>query len=520
MLFKSQILLLLSIGFFSCGRFGLEDELPVDADLDSGPLDGDRADSDRERPDGDASRDSGDADSPDALDSGLRDADQDDDVELDGDLGDADAYDADTPSVTVEITGVTQIGGADSDICFCFAMNGAGVHAVTGGVGAEAEFGDGDSIAGEPGTFVASYDRDGALLWVERRGGRGTDRGNGVAVDPSGNVYPVGEFRATLDMGDGPLPNQGNMDGFAARFSPTGGLEWAVAGGSSAFDLFHAPAVYAGTMYVVGGISGDALFEADVVAHLGGSDSVVARYDASGDLDWAVSIAATGPDVACAVVGLPEGAAYVGGEQEGTMRDHVAEGTDGYVARLDETGAVEWTLSLGGAGFARVYGVAADVDENLYLIGEYDGIARLQGAETRDSEERDVVIAKASPTGDVLWFVTGGGPDSDFGHGIIVDGESVYVTGGQRGDMRWHDEDLPSLTASGSFVARLSAETGRVIWSLALGGVSSLGIGVSNDGLIGVGGHFSGSALEGTAHELTGRGGGDAVIIRLRESVE
>jgi hypothetical protein len=391
------------------------------------------------------------------------------------------------------------------------------MHVVAGGVGADADFGAGVTT-GEPGTFVATYLPDGALDWVERRGGTGTDRANGVFIDDLGRVYVAGEFRPSLDLGHGPLPSQGGIDGFAGRFSATG-PDWSAAGGSGGGDWFHAPAAADGGMIAVGNLSSDAVYGPLAVPVVGERDGVVVRYDATGSPLWATSLGATGSDDARAVAVLPDGSSYVSGEAEGAARGHVALGTDGFVARLDPSGTVEWTLWLEGAGFGRFYGVAADAAGNAYVTGDYDGDAVLDTFDLSAGVGRQIVVARIGADRRVHWVSTAGGDGDEYGHGIVARGDGVYVTGNLSIAFAWGGHVLPETGGRRhGFVARLSADGAEVLWVHTFDGLTTLGVGASDDGLVGVAGYFSGTALTGTPFELTSFGEGDVAMVRLRQT--
>jgi hypothetical protein len=84
--------------------------------------------------------------------------------------------------------------------------------------------------SGEPGTairvvhygsddvFVGKFDSNGNLIWARSGGGTGTDVGNGIAVDESGNLYVTGSFNGTATFGTTTLTTMGGRDIFVARY--------------------------------------------------------------------------------------------------------------------------------------------------------------------------------------------------------------------------------------------------------------------------------------------------------------
>ena len=95
--------------------------------------------------------------------------------------------------------------------------------------------------AGPGDVFLASYTSGGgAHRWSKIFGGYGTDVGNAVTVDPSGNVYLTGMYCAyaidAIDFGGGSLGASTGCDAFLASFTDGGSHRWsnAIGGGSRA----------------------------------------------------------------------------------------------------------------------------------------------------------------------------------------------------------------------------------------------------------------------------------------------
>jgi hypothetical protein len=61
---------------------------------------------------------------------------------------------------------------------------------------------------------VAKVDSGGNFLWAKRAGGVSSVRGQGIAVDSSGNAYVTGGFSGTAVFGATTLTSAGNWDVF------------------------------------------------------------------------------------------------------------------------------------------------------------------------------------------------------------------------------------------------------------------------------------------------------------------
>ena len=85
------------------------------------------------------------------------------------------------------------------------------------------------SITGGPACFLAKYSSDGtSVMWATRIASTGSDYGNAVATDSSGNVFVTGYYNAALTLYNtngttgATLPFTGGTDVFLAKYSPDG----------------------------------------------------------------------------------------------------------------------------------------------------------------------------------------------------------------------------------------------------------------------------------------------------------
>jgi len=153
------------------------------------------------------------------------------------------------------------LGGSDDDCGRGIATDSSGNAYVTGWT----DSGDFPPIVGPDlshngsrDAFVAKVNPAGtALLYSGFLGGSGEDRGQGIAVNSSGDAYVTGltsspDFPAVV----GPdLSFNGSWDAFVVKLNPSGGgLAYATFLGGSDWDVGHAIAVDAGgAAYLTGG---------------------------------------------------------------------------------------------------------------------------------------------------------------------------------------------------------------------------------------------------------------------------
>lgn len=151
----------------------------------------------------------------------------------------------------------------------------------------------------------------------------------------------------------------------------------------------------------------------------------------------------------------------VAGPLEG--QDHAGE-LDVVVMKRDAGGERVWTARLGTEGTERPYGVALDSQQNVLVVGYSNG--DLDGAHA-GSQGDDAFLAKLAPDGSISWVVQFGDSDAaDRGYGLAVaEDDAIYVTGYSRGALGGDnagDKDV--------IVARISPE-GEIEWIQQFGGV-------------------------------------------------
>ena len=284
--------------------------------------------------------------------------------------------------------------------------------------------------------------------------------GAAITTDEIGNIYIAGQSEGTF--GSPIRPFSGGEDGFAAKFSSEGKLQWLTFLGGTGLDEATGIAIDKyGNLYVTGLSfnSWGTYFQEIYVAKLNAS---------SGESIWYkffqgyYSSNLTLDD---------KGDIYVVGDST------IQEG-NGLVMKLNQNGEVIWNTFLGGNWYDSNEGVSVDSDGNVYVLGTSQGT---WGVPIRAySGGDDAFVAKLNSSGNLQWntFLGGNGKENsrigNLNHEIKVgrDGQ-LYVVGVSTGT--WGS---PIRSFSGgyqdSFVAKLSSD-GSLQWNTFLGGHDYIG---------------------------------------------
>jgi hypothetical protein len=355
----------------------------------------------------------------------------------------------------------TYLGGSNYDYGHGVAVDASGNAYVTGET-ASTDFPTVNPLqatnnAVQATGFVAELNAAGsALIYSTYLGGTGSDSGNAIAVDTSGDAYVTGSTSSP----DFPTANP---------------LQSAYAGGTcgTAPDTYACPDVF------------------------------VTKLDPAGSaLVYSTYLGGTASDSGSAIAIDPAGDAYVTGQTFSTnfptanpfqATNKTAEGT-GFVAESNAAGsALVYSTYLGGSAVDGGTGIAADSSGNAYVTGQTTSTdfpvtaGALKTALTANASNAFVTKLNAAGTAPVYSTYLGGSL-ADWGAGIAVDSSGIaYVTGtAQSSDFPTASPIQAALQgASNAFIARLNATGSALLYSTYLGGSGSdegLGIAIDSSG--------------------------------------
>jgi hypothetical protein len=161
-----------------------------------------------------------------------------------------------------------------------------------------AESSGGWSSVGEMDIFVRKYSDNLANYdgeWSRTLGTSGTDRGNDIAIDSSGNIYVTGQTSGSLNGN----AYSGDSDLFLMKYNSSGTLSWVQQLGTSGTDVAEALAIdNNGDIYITGYTNG-ALGDIPVgysSSHIGGVDIFLVKYNSSGVKQWTKQLGTSSDD--------------------------------------------------------------------------------------------------------------------------------------------------------------------------------------------------------------------------------
>jgi len=303
--------------------------------------------------------------------------------------------------------------------------------------------------------FVAKYSSGGELLWTRQLGTAESDASAGANSDRAGNVFIAGDTSGAMDG-----VARGFGDGFVAKYSHEGELEWTRQVGTSQPDAATGvSADAAGNVFVAGFTRGS----------LEGSrdgrdvDAFVAKYSAAGELLWSRQLGSSvGYDErASGVSADAEGNVIVAGHSFGGLEGDNRGSADAFVAKLSADGELRWLRQHGAKGYDAAEAVSADGEGNVYVSGQMWGVLPRGPSVVLPGNP---YVAKYSSEGELLWELQVEDAFAGAALRISTNGERrIFIAGYTSASWGGTNQGLYD-----SFVAELSVE-GEVLWVQQLG---------------------------------------------------
>jgi hypothetical protein len=402
-------------------------------------------------------------------------------------------------------------------------------------------------------------------LWSEPFGGTGADTPSNIALDANGNIYVVGTFNGTTNLGGANLVSLGLDDGFIAKYNAAGVHQWSRRFGTTSYD---------GGASIVVDPSGNVIITGEAFGTL---DIIVRKYDAAGTQLWTKqygsatdwdsgSCVATDGAGNIFVTGYFKGSVNFGGSTftsdetsdmfllkldpsgghlwskafpcaahnlatdatgavtvVGSFIDPVDFGggplssagdSDAFVVRFDGSGAHVWSERWGGTSGDGAYDVACDPTGNVALCGMFSGTSDFGGDPLVSAGIFDVVVARYDSNGNHIWSHSFGGTDHDVAYGLALDATgNVYVTGAFKNTIDFGNGPLTSAGLGDVYITKYDV-TGTHQWALRAGDANDdvgFAIAADNLGALFTTGYFQGS-IDFGGGPLAGIGGNDMYL--------
>ncbi len=317
--------------------------------------------------------------------------------------------------------------------------------------------------------------------WARACGNSSLEMPSASATDQAGNVYICGMFNSpAINFGTGLLINQGAGDLFLVKYSATGTPLWARSIGGSGTEAGQGIAVDpAGNVYVCGVFSSESLSIGTVsLNNYGATDILLACYSPVGNIKWAISAGGQSSDAANALVIDESGDIIVAGDFQSQSMDfggitlESGGSWDVFLAKVTPAGNVVWAESAGGLAMESALGVETDLNGNVFFTGFFTSGDMIVGNDTLHAKgNNDIILAKYSPAGIPEWAKAVGSFDAEIGYDLMCNETGdVFLTGSMGFQPLIFGSDTLTPEGQGeAFLARFDTH-GEAVWARSFGG--------------------------------------------------
>jgi hypothetical protein len=289
------------------------------------------------------------------------------------------------------ITWSTYYGGSGDEYEASVACDGLGNVFLAGGTQSTNAIATAGAyqttMGGLQDAFLAKFNSSGVRQWGTYFGGTSYEYGAGVTCDGGGNAFVVGETTSSTAIASSSTVYQpaldGYYDGYIAKFTAAGAVSWSTYYGGDSYDgLSDAGCDAAGNVYVCG-----------------------------------VTYSATG-------IATP-----------GAYRTVVNANYDGYVAKFNSSGTIQWGSYFGGNSWDQMSAIEVRPDGSFFSTGmtySTTDIATTNGYHTTMSGGYDVFLTEWNSAGNAIYGTYFGGDQYEFSGGGGYGGGG-FGWGGQGG---------------------------------------------------------------------------------------
>lgn len=203
--------------------------------------------------------------------------------------------------------------------------------------------------------------------------------------------------------------------------------------------------------------------------NVGSSNGWVVKMDHTGAIQWQECLGGTVAEFATVVLSTSDGGYLVGGSSSsptgtGNVTSANHGGWDYWVVKLSSTGAIQWQNSYGGSQDEMLYAMSQTTDGGYILAGSSDSD---DDEVSGNNGTSDYWVVKITGIGVMQWQKCLGGSDEDFAYGVAQSPDGGYFITGYTNSS--DGEVTESHGIPDMWVVKLDAN-GNLLWQNSLGG--------------------------------------------------
>jgi arginine repressor len=265
--------------------------------------------------------------------------------------------------------------------------------------------------------------------------------------------------RSVIQSSDGGYVVAGD---FVVKLDSLGNIQWSKIIGGYAYSIIQSSD---GGYVVAGGAPSFESFEAGGRYNL---DMYVVKLDSSGNVQWTKTIGGSAEDLAESIIRSSDGGYVVAGWTESFGSESSGSGEDIgdiFIVKLDSSGNVQWAKTIGGASEDRANSIIQSSDGGYVVAGWTASFG---------AGYVDIFIVKLDSSGNVVWTKTIGGSSDDRAYSITQSSDGGYAVAGFTTSFGAGKEDMYVVKLDSSGNVQWAKTIGRSSWDYASSSASSI----------------------------------------------
>ncbi len=205
----------------------------------------------------------------------------------------------------------------------------------------------------------------------------------------------------------------------------------------------------------------------DVTANYGLNDVWIVKTDASGTIEWQKNYGGDNEDFGMSIIQTFDGGYLVGATTFSNTNDVIGNNgfSDFWVFKIDASGAMQWSKTMGGSLLDNLYQVKQLKDSSYVAVGSTDSN---DGYVSDNHGESDYWVVRLKQNGDTIWTKCYGGSTTDVcrdmnqlpGGDFVLAGYSNSINGDLTNNFGGYDY----------WVLRVDDITDSIVWQYNYGG--------------------------------------------------
>jgi len=312
---------------------------------------------------------------------------------------------------------------------------------------------------------------------------------NGVITDRFNNVYICGSTQSLTNIATSGAYqssiNDSINDAYLTKYNKFGGVIWSTYFGGMKNDIANDVYIDTSLNIFLAGYTFSPTGITDSLGHqdslFGESDAFIAKFSEAGNLIWSSYLGGDSTDIGAKLSTDFNGNVYLSGHTNSpnNISNNGFQSTlngenDGFVAKFDSLGVLNWSSYIGGSNDDKATSVAYG-DTSIYISGySYSADFPLTANTFQNSINgvKDGFISRISNDGNLMWSTFYGGEKSDNVQNVKVFNNNIYFVGTTNSDSSIANLQAFQSTKNDStdaFIGKFD-NSGNLLWSTYFGG--------------------------------------------------